>query len=171
MAKLAYDEGMLLDVASGIESYALQNGDDFPFANERGETKEIFFSVGRPTYLDMYWNFRGHLDIDEVEAWYFNGAILRDFELPADVFNTTSLSLGFIEGEQADWLYGFDPEGLADLTLRSEFTYPLDRATTVEASLNWVQIVDSEIKEWFDQIGIEHNNIFFTLGLRWGWGE
>jgi len=159
------------DVAFGIVSYALQNPDDFVLSvtGERGETKEFFASASRPIAYGLVPSITMHWDFDEVRGVYLNAALFREFPIRDKWVADTTLSLGYSDESQSDWNYGVEETGLADLRLRGGISYFLDRHTTIRSSLVFSTIIDSDLQEWFDLIGVDSDNIWFTLGATWSY--
>jgi len=159
------------DFTTGLVSYALQNGDDFPRApsGERGETKEVFVRAARETVWNLVPSLILHYDFDEVEGWYWNAAVSRDFPINDDFLIDSRISLGYADDDQADWLYGLDDGGLADLQLRAGLLYLMDLNTTIRLGLNYSTIVDSDISDWFDVIGIDPDTFWADLGVTWAY--
>jgi len=160
-----------VDFSSGIISYALQNGDDFVKApdGERGETKEIFVSAARETVWQLVPSLRVHYDFDEVEGWYFNLGVSRDFPINEEFLVDSRISLGYADDDQADWLYGLEDGGLADLQFRAGLLYFMDLNTTITLGLNYSTIVDDDISDWFDVIDIDPDTFWADLGVTWAY--
>jgi len=157
------------DFTTGIVSYALQNGDEFPFAAERGETKEVFFHASREVALALVPLLAIHYDFDEVEDWYVNAGVSREFPINEQFVADARISLGYVGEDQADWIYGFPESGLADLQAAGRISYLLDQNTTIHLSVNGSSIIDSTLQDWFDLIGIDENTVWAALGVTWGY--
>ena len=168
--KVAYSETYHeFDITAGVESYALQNPDDFPLTGERGETKEAFVEVGRLVPFDLYPAVSVHFDFDEVDGWYMTGSVAREFPLDEKLTADAKVALSYSDEEASDWTYGLDAAGLADLRVSGALNYFYDDHTTLLTSLNFATIVDDELSDWFDAIGIESDNFWITLGVVWGY--
>jgi len=171
--QVSYTETYLgYDFTSGIVSYALQNGDDFARApdGERGETKELFFVVQRPTVWELVPALRVHYDIDEVEGWYWNASVSRGFPVREDMVVGSRVSLGYADADQADWLYGIDQGGLADLQLHGGLEYFLDQNTTLRLGLNFSTILEDDVRDWLeDDIDIDADAFWAALGVTWAY--
>ncbi len=155
------------DLTGGLVSYVPSERDEFPFADERGETRELFLLIGRP-FGDYYSTVSIHRDIDEARGWYLNGAIVREF--PVDEAWTFGLqgSMGYSDDDQAEWDYGIEERGVSDLRGTATFTYQVTESFSIRGSANASTIVDDDIADWFDLIGIDKKNYWATLGVRWG---
>ena len=77
------------------------------------------------------------------------------------------LGLGWMGENQSRWNYGIEEAGLADLTLRGDMDYSLQGGTTLTAFAAYSTIVDSDLSDWFDFIGIDPDQFFGGLGVRW----
>ncbi len=167
---LAYSETYRgVDITAGVVSYALQNPDDFPFAGERGETKELFVSASRPMALELVPTLALHYDFDEVEDFYANAAITRDFPIDEKFVADAGLSLGYSGDEQSEWTYGLEESGLADLQAKAGVSYLHDANTTFRLQLAGSTIVDDDLRDWFDLIGIDADTIWASLGVAWAY--
>jgi hypothetical protein len=167
---LAYSETYRgFDFTSGVVSYALQNPDDFPFADERGETKEFFFVVSHPIWWELVPTLRLHYDFDEVDDFYGNVGLARDFPVKEGFIADAQLSVGWSGEEASEWTYGLEEAGLADLQARAGLDYLLDANTTIRLEVAGSYIVDDELKEWFDLIDIDSDPLWASLGVNWAY--
>jgi hypothetical protein len=157
------------DITSGVVSYALQNPDDFPFATERGETKELFVVLSREVFWKLVPALGIHYDFDEVDGWYFNGAVGREFPIGEKWAADAGVSLGYSDGDQSEWNYGLNESGFADLQALGRLSYFLDNHTTIRATVNGSTIIDEDLQDWFDLIDIASNNLWATIGVNWGY--
>ena len=159
------------DVTMGIQSYALQNPDDFPRApnGERGETKELFVTASREIDYGIVPSLSVHWDFDEAEGIYLNAAALREFPIDEKWVADAGVSLGYSDENQSDWNYGIEESGFADARLRGGVSYFMDRHTTLRGSVNFSTIVDSKLRDWFDVIDISTENVWVTLGATWSY--
>jgi hypothetical protein len=168
---LAYTEEYRgFDLTTGFISYALQNPDDFPLTDERGETKELFANVSRLVAWGLVPSLTIHYDFDEVDGWYFNGAVAREFPIDEKFVADASLSLGYSDEDQSDWNYGLPESGLADLRATGRVSYLFDAHTTLHASLNGSTMVDEDLRDWFDDdINVDPDTFWITLGVTWAY--
>jgi hypothetical protein len=159
------------DFVSGVVSYALQNGDDFVRApdGERGETKELFFSASRIVAWDLVPSLSLHWDFDEADGLYLNAAVARDFPIDEELFVDSRISLGWADDDQAEWLYGLDEGGLADLRLAAGLVYLMDLNTSLRLGLNYSHIVDNDLADWFDLIDVNPDTFWASLGVVWNY--
>jgi len=100
------------DITTGVISYALQNPDDFPFAAERGETKEIFVHASREVVWHLVPLLAVHYDFDEVEDWYFNASVSREFPINEQFVADARVGLGYVGEDQSALGQTVDPVGL-----------------------------------------------------------
>ncbi len=170
---LAYEhqvERMLLGV--GLISYVFPNGGEFPltagtFNGERGETKELFL---RAQYdLDQVLPFIGvNLDFDEVYGEYISfGLSTRTYEPVEELELALTAQLSYSDARHSEWAYALPESGFSDARISADASYPLDEFTQVTAGLAYSTVVDSNLEEWFDFIGVESNNFWGAVGLRW----
>ncbi len=158
-----------VDITTGVISYALQNPDDFPFAIERGETKEIFVHASTEVALELVPALAIHYDFDEVEDWYLNAGVSREFPINQEFVADARLSLGYSGEDASDWTYGFPESGLADLQASGSVSYLLDENTAISASLNASTILDDDLRDWFDLIDIDADTFWAAIGVSWSY--
>ncbi len=159
-------------ITSGLVAYALQNGDDFDRApdGERGETKEFFINVERETYWDLVPAFRVHYDFDEVDGVYLNMSVRRMFEIDDELSIDSQVSLGYADDAQADWLYGLESGGVADLVIGAGLNYLFDAHTDFRFGLNYSTMIDSDIADWMEQdISIDPDTAWADLRVTWSY--
>ncbi|MEZ5978968.1 MAG: hypothetical protein R3F34_12195 [Planctomycetota bacterium] len=153
-----------LDVTTGLISYALQNPDDFPFAAERGETKEFFVEVQNPNAGKLIPWFRFHYDFDEVHDAYAAFGLKKFFTTEKYTVELGS-NLGWSSEGQSDWNYGFAKEGFAHFDFGAEMTYFVDDHTSVLFGAHSSTIVDGAIQDWLHSIGIDTSNFWLSVGV------
>lgn len=160
-----------LEITGGFINYNLPNGLEFPFG-ERGATNE--FLIGgtyqlSEKFLSLQPRLALHYDYDEVDGFYINAGVSHQHEVTEKVLVTTDLGLGWMDGNQTFWNYGQpeDESGLADLQLKVQGDYLFRAGTTFTGFIAYSRIVDSELREWFDLIQIDPDQIVANLGVRW----
>lgn len=152
-------------VTGGVISYAIQNPDDLPFATERGETKELFLNIARPIAWELVPHVRGHYDFDEVDDWYLNAGVSRGFELAQDWALDVETSLGYSSADQSDWTYGLKEAGLSDARVDVNASYFHNANATFTFGLHGASIIDRDLNDWFDLLGIETENFWASVGF------
>ncbi|MEM7263213.1 MAG: hypothetical protein AAF488_14580 [Planctomycetota bacterium] len=148
----------------GVVSYILPNGLEFP-NGERGTTTEWFLSIvgeilGVTTEAEL------HYDWDEVDGYYAKVGARKGFKrekLGAEI----GAHLSYSDDDHSDWTYGLSESGFADVRATGKVTYDFDDRTTFYGELGLSTIIDSELRDWFDLIGIEENNVWLELGVNW----
>lgn len=159
---------------AGGHSYNLPNGTEF-VNGERGGTTEVFL-IASAEVLEANPYFEIHYDYDEVRGAYYRGGIAEDIPLGSEVLEGTTMprwsialdgSLGYVTEAQSSWLYGFDQAGLADLRGEIALRYQFDPRTVLSISVDGSMIVDGDIDDWFQQLGIDDDPIWFTAGVLW----
>ncbi len=152
-------------LTGGLTSYLLPNGLEFP-NGERGETVELFVSAA--TELGPYVpNVVLHYDIDEVEDIYATAGVSRGLALTDKLALDLEFLLGYSGKDASLWTYGIDVSGISDARLSAELSYTLDNNTLVRAGLTGSRIIDSELRDWFDVINIDQDNLFVNVGITW----
>ncbi len=159
---------------AGVHSYNLPNGTEF-VNGERGGTTEVFAIVSA-NVLEATPYFGIHYDYDEVRGAYYRGGIAEDIPLTSEVIEGTTLarwqlaldgSLGYVSEAQSAWMYGFDEAGFADLRGEIVLKYQFDERTVLSAGVHGSMIVDSDIDDWFTQLQIDDDPIWFSAAVLW----
>jgi|SRR5688572_21583024 len=156
-------------VSLGVVHYAILNGSEFvagPAGTERGPTSEVFAVVARPILaVDPFLEL--HYDVDEVEDLYVKGGVGATFELGESWWTELEVAQGWSGEDQSLWNYGFPEAGWADLGAAASLFYQFDEFTTLHLELHGSTILDSELQDWFDVIGIESDNLWAAVGIAW----
>ena len=159
-------------VTGGLFNYNLPNGLEFPFG-ERGATSE-FLVEGQMQLSERYFSIVPslaiHYDFDEVEGFYIRTGVERAFPINEKLTITSDLGLAWMDGDQAFWNFA-EPgsSGLGDLTLRGTAEYIIDDHTTATGFLAYSTLLASAYRDWFDLIGINPDQLFLGLGVRWSY--
>jgi hypothetical protein len=162
-----------VSVTAGIHNYILPNGIEFisgsPAGSERGSTSEVFARV-TASVLEANPYVSVHYDYDEVDGLYLRAGIAEDIPL-GNLLENLSLgldgSLGYVSKEQGDWMYDIKEDGFADLRGEIVLKWQCDTRTQVRAGAHGSLIVDNDIDDWFRDIGIDDDPIWFTIGVAW----
>ena len=152
-------------LTGGLTSYVLPNGLEFP-NGERGETVELFVSASTEI-ATLTPNVVVHYDIDEVEDIYATAGVMRGFDLADKLRLDLEFLLGYSGDESSLWTYGIAISGVSDARLSAELSYILDDNTLVRAGVTGSRIIDSELRDWFDVLSIEQDNIYGNIGITW----
>jgi hypothetical protein len=155
----------------GVHNYALPNGVEFrtgsPAASERGGTSEAF-AIASFDVLEATPYVALHYDFDEVRGGYYRGGIREGIPLGGAWSLALDGSLGYASEAQAAWMYGTTGlAGLADLRGEAVVNWQYDVRTALRAGMHGSLIVDNGIDDWFAEIGIDSDPIWFTLGVAW----
>ncbi len=161
-----------IDITTGLTQFVLSDGDDFPFG-ERDTTSEWFGEVGLGVLgFRPFASF--HIDLDEAEGYYINLGVGRTFSLDSileDLSLDVGVSAAASDGDMSEFNYGIDESGWADARADAELRYVYDRRTTFDLGLHGSTILDDDIRDQFDQNGIDEDNFWVTLGVTWRFGE
>jgi len=154
-----------LVVRTGVHSYNLPNGTEFP-NGERGATTEVFGQLslevlGATPYLAH------HYDFDEVRSSYLRAGVTEDFPLGDDWTLVLDGSLGYNGSAQSSWMYGIDESGMSDLRGSVTIVYAYDDRTDVEVGVHGSTMVDSTLNEWFAALDIPDDVIWANAGVSW----
>jgi hypothetical protein len=159
---------------AGVHSYNLPNGTEF-VNGERGGTTEVFL-VASANVLEATPYFEIHYDYDEVRGAYYRGGISEDIPIGSEKEPDSQRprwsialdgSLGYVSEAQSSWMYGFDQAGLADLRGEIVLRYQFDGRTRLSIGAHGSAIWDDDIDDWFRQLGIDDDPIWFTAGVQW----
>ncbi len=157
------------DLTAGIFYYGIADGAEFatgPAFGPRGPTAEVFASLSREV-LGCLPNLTIHYDFDEVEDFYIEGGVLKSLSLSERFGLDLAVNLGWSGADESLWNYGLDEAGFADLRGTAGLSYFLDDRTTLRALLAASTMVDSDLSDWFDVIGIDPENVWAGLGVTW----
>jgi hypothetical protein len=154
-----------LTVRGGVHSYNLPNGLEFP-NGERGGTTEVFV-LASADVLEANPYVSVHYDFDEVRGAYYRGGIAEDIPLDDKWSIALDGSLGYVSEAQASWMYGIGESGWADLRGEIVLKFKFDARTELSAGVHGSLIVDDTIDEWFGDLRIDDDPIWFTAGVAW----
>lgn len=173
---------MGVTLTAGVETYILPNGLEFPFG-ERGNTSEVVLAAEFDILeTNPYVVF--HYDFDEVDGTYTTFGIREQFPLGlvADSLGAWAItldgSISYTSSAEANWLYGLDEAGFADLRGSMVLTYDYDDRTQFNLGIHGSTIVDNTLDEWFTTLAnsssafgansaIADDVIWATLGVTW----
>ena len=154
-----------LTLRGGIHSYNLPNGTEFQ-NGERGGTTELFL-LASMNVLEANPYVAVHYAFDEVRSAYYRAGMAEDIPLGDKWAIDLDGSIGYVSEAQSAWMYGFDEPGVADLRGELVLRYQYDDRTTLRAGVHGSLIVDDDIDEWFTDLGIDDDPIWFSLGVGW----
>jgi len=158
-----------VSVRGGLHSYNLPNGIEFINSNagsERGGTSEVF-ATASTTVLEATPYLSVHYDFDEVEGIYIRGGLSEDIPLGDRLRVGLDGSLGYVDKEQALWMYGLEENGFADLRGEIILKWQYDTRTELRAGVHGSAILDGTLDDWFQALGIDDDPIWFTIGVAW----
>jgi hypothetical protein len=159
-----------VNLAAGVVGYILPDGADFP-NGVRGSTTEVFTSAGTALFEGKFYSLRPvarvHYDGDEANGLYLNGGLFKSFAVIRNLSADLGVSLGYSDDGHSDWTYGLSEEGIADLRGTARFLYALSDNTTAWVGLGASTIIDRDLQDWFDLLGIDRDNVWGTVGLGW----
>lgn len=159
----AFENGV--SVATGIQNYVLPNGESFP-NGPREQTNELFAHVQKEL-LGANVQLQVRHDVDQALGTYVRLGVEEDFELADKWTLRLGSHLGRSSKAQSFWNYGIEAEGLADLEGNAALEYAYDVRTVVGVRLSGSTIVDKGIRDWFDLIAIEHQNVWAGVYCAW----
>jgi len=157
-----------LTVSLGTHNYNLPNGLEF-VNGERGSTSEAFVQLSL-SVLDATPYVRWSYDYDEVEGSYATGGLTEGFELGGDFTLRLDGSLSYSSDTMSAWNYAISESGLADLRGSVELDYAYDARTVLTAGVHGSMMVDDTFQDWFDDLGIDPEVLWFTVGVTWVFG-
>ncbi len=154
-----------VSVAAGLHNYNLPFGQTFP-NGPRSSTSELFVHASTEL-LGARPEVQLRYDFDQAESFYGVLGVSEDFELSEKLTCTVRGSLGYSGTGASEWSYGIREAGFADLHGTLTVTYAFDAKTVIGAHADASTIVDSELDQWFGQIGIPEDNYWAGLFVRW----
>lgn len=157
-----------LTLRVGVHNYNLPNGLEF-VNGERGATSEAFVQASL-SVLDATPYIRWSQDYDEVDGSYVRAGITESFDLAGDFVLTLDGSVSHSSDRMSEWNYGLLEAGIADLRGSVEIGYQVDPRTLVTLGIHGSTMVDDEFRSWFDDLGIDKDVIWVTVGAIWTFG-
>jgi hypothetical protein len=149
----------------GLHGYTLPNGLEFE-NGERGNTSEVFVTASAEV-LETTPYVSWHYDFDEVRATYYRAGLQERFELADRWSLTLDGSLGYVTSGQALWMYGLAESGVGDLRGSAILGWAVDARTTIEFAANGSSMQDQTYDDWFRDLGIADDVLWFSLGVAW----
>ena len=75
-----------------------------------------------------------------------------------------------MDQNMAFWNYA-DPanRGLADTTLRVSVDHALIPHVTLSGFAEYSMVVDSDLRDWFDVLGLDPDQVYAGVGVRWSY--
>ncbi|MBK8977391.1 MAG: hypothetical protein IPM29_15880 [Planctomycetes bacterium] len=146
------------DLRAGLTNYSLPYGAFFERSGPRGATTEAFTVVGTEA-LGVRPELQIHYDFDQADGLYLNLNVSEDFQVADDLTLVLLGGLGYSSGNQAWWDYGTGDGGLSDFELRGDLRYRISDNHAVGVNASFTTIVDSGIRDWFDLVGIDQDNL------------
>lgn len=154
-----------VSLTTGIHSYNLPNGLEFE-NGERGGTTEVFWLVSAEV-LEANPYFALHYDFDEVRGSYYRAGIAEGIPIADKWSIDLDGSVGYVSEAQASWMYGIEESGVADVRGEVVLKYQYDDRTELRAGAHASLIWDDVIDDWFTQLQIDDDPIWFTVGVAW----
>lgn len=155
-----------VDAGAGLLTYVPANGESFPFGR-RGTTTEMFGTVSGTIPLGIEPRFEAHYDFDEGDGWYLRAGLGRTFAILEKLSVGLDATAGWTSKNQSKWDYGIDEQGFSDVRGTLEVRYEWDPQFDTFVGVHFSTIIDDDIRDWFDQVGIEQDNLWVTAGLGW----
>ena len=156
-----------VDLTAGLQRYSLERGDVFP-NGPRGATNELFVRLsGEALTVKPILELR--LDVDEAKGFYANAGVGKDFVLSEKFDAHVGAGLGYSNAKHSFWAYDLPVSGLADLSGEATLGYTYDDHTRLHLTLAGSTMVDSTLRDWFDILGIDRDNVWMGLGVSWSY--
>jgi hypothetical protein len=126
----------------------------------------------RELFAGTSWNWKEFLtevttywDVDEADGMYANGSIQGQFDVDERTAGYWKASLGLATSNMAEALYGDDSAGLADLSIESGATRPLNKNTTLHAIISFSTVLADD--DALDAADIDSSQLWVGLGVNW----
>jgi hypothetical protein len=162
-----------LEFSTGLRSYsfpgvdrAMKIGAGGPFQGD--DTAALFASFGWewrtlfPT-LEVFWDF------DQADGVYLRGSVSRGWQMDERTSAVIETWLGVTDGNHAEYAYGTDEGGLADLGLRGSMYYQWRPNVRVRGTLGGSTLLGSGLEDTLGDAGIDTDNLWAGIGLSWSW--
>jgi len=179
-------------VSVGIFNYSVLNGAEFQqntamLADDRAPTTEVFARVAydllgallTEPVVSLTPALIVHYDIDEVEDVYAEvnvrlGSTLARLLGSAEPGSWqeklgfgVDVHLGYSGEDHSLWAYGFEEAGFSDVRGSADVSYAVTEQVAVRGMIAGGTIIDSDLRDWFDVIGIDKTNFWGSLGVTW----
>jgi hypothetical protein len=164
-----------VDATAGVVSYVLPSGTQFLRGTViRGTTSEAFIESGANLFKGSLFSFRPlvrfNYDVDEVNGYYVQGGLSKGVPLAFLIdglrFEVRGM-VGYSDEKHAEWTYGLKEDGFSDFLGTGAFSYALTDKITITAGVSGASIIDRDLRDWFDIIRIEKDNVWGFVGLGW----
>jgi hypothetical protein len=159
----AFENGLAL--AGGAQTYIPPFGESFP-NGPREQTTELFVHAQKEVLGALPMLQLRH-DVDQANGTYVRMAVTEEFPFSDVLKLRLGAHLGWSSQSQSFWNYGVRANGWADLQGDAVIEYAYDVRTTIGAGLHASTIVDSGLRDWFDLIGIESENLWVGAFMAW----
>lgn len=154
------------DLTLGWRSYTVANGPEFPVGPRSG-TAELFATVGHD-WRGYYPTVTLFYDYDAVGDVYVNGRVVRWFRFDDPrLAGEASVSLGLSGADHSEWAYGAASAGFADLRASFDLHYVYDEITTYRFFVAGSTLVDGDLRDGVEALGIEPSNVWAGVGVVW----
>lgn len=154
-----------IELAAGVHNYNFPFGESFP-SGPRGATTELFLHAAAEV-LGARPEVQIRHDVDQAQGTYVRLGISEPFELGERWTLILNGHVGWSSESQSWWNYGVRAQGFADLQGGATVAYAWDDRTTLGATLQGSTILDSDIADWFDLLGIDTSNVWVGAFVRW----
>lgn len=154
-------------VAAGAHNYNFPFGESFP-GGPRTSTTELFARVGAPL-LGAEPFFEVRHDVDQANGTYLRFGITEDFPLAEAWTLVVNGHVGWSSESQSLWNYGVRASGLADAQMGATVQYAANETTMIGVTVQGSTIVDDDIADWFDVLGIDSNNVWAGAFVQWSY--
>lgn len=121
----------------------------------------LFEAFGLAQTLSVYYDF------DELDGYYFSWAGSWGMDLDERTSFDVGGMLGAMGGDQAEFYFGSEENGLSDLSLSGTITRAYDEATTLTATLAYITTIDGDFRDALEARGLDDDGIVLTLGAGW----
>ena len=98
---------------------------------------------------------------------YTRFGLTEDFPIIEKLSLTLNGFIGYTTDDQAQWDYGIKEDGFADIQGTATLTYVFDQHTAFSAHIDGSNIIDSDLRDWFDVLGVSKSNLWGGVFVEW----
>ncbi|HLU48733.1 MAG TPA: hypothetical protein VK116_11640, partial [Planctomycetota bacterium] len=162
-----------LTLTGGAVAYILTSGQGRIIPNvrdERTSTTELFAAADVGLFQRELWGFSPHLSVhydpDEADGVYLQGGVRSQrYKIWRELTFGVDFAIAYSDNGHSLWTYGLDESGFADFRGTGSLAYAFNANTVGFLGVSGSVIIDGDLQDWFDVIGIDSENVWVHGGM------